>query len=127
MHSCLFVDDTTLSISGDNLSHTIVNFSRQLIPFLDWVKYNQLTINWSKTKLMSITKQRAVRPSLLVIDGCNVEVVDEFKLLGITIDHNLIFNKYVERITSSVNQKMYSIKKLFYLSLSISKFNISKR
>ena len=35
MHSCLFADDTTLSICGDNLSQTIVNFSRQLIPFLD--------------------------------------------------------------------------------------------
>ena len=43
MHSCLFADDTTLSISSDSLSQTIVNFSRQLIPFLDWVKYNQLT------------------------------------------------------------------------------------
>ena len=37
MHSCLFADDTTLSISGDNLSQNIVDFSRQLLPFLDWV------------------------------------------------------------------------------------------
>ena len=104
MHSCLFADDTTLSISGDNLSQTIVDFSRQLIPFLDWVKYNQLTINWSKTKLMFITEQRTVRPSFLVIDGCNVEVVDEFKFLGSTIDRSLLFNKYVDRLRSSVNQ-----------------------
>ena len=119
MHSCLFADDTTLSISSDSLSQTIVNFSRQLIPFLDWVKYNQLTINWSKTKLMFITKQRAVRPNFLVIDGCYVDVVDEFKLLGILIDHNLFFNKFVDRLKSTVNQKLYSIKRLFYLSLNI--------
>ena len=62
MHSCLFADDTTLSISSDSLFQTIVNFSRQLIPFLDWVKYNQLTINWAKTKVMFITKQRTVCP-----------------------------------------------------------------
>ena len=37
-------------------------------------------------KLMFITKQRTARPSSLVIDGCSVEVIDEFKLLGITID-----------------------------------------
>ena len=35
MHFCSFVDDTTLNLSGDNLSQTIVNFSRQWIPFLD--------------------------------------------------------------------------------------------
>ena len=33
MHSCLFADDTTLSNSGDNLSQTIVDFSRQLLRF----------------------------------------------------------------------------------------------
>ena len=75
---------------------------------------------------MFITKQRSARPSSLMIDGCNVEVVDEFKLLGITIDHNFRFNKYVDRHTSSLNQKLYSIQKLFYLSLNI-KFNFSKR
>ena len=42
----------------------------------------------------------------LVIDGCCVEVVDEFKLLGITIDRNLHDNKYVVRLKSSVNQKL---------------------
>ena len=125
MDSCLFADDTTLSICGDNLSKTTEIFSRNVISFLDWVKFNQLTINWSKTKLMFISKQRFVRPKSLVIAGFDVEVVDEFKLLGITIDHNLFFNKYLNRLKSSVNQKLYSIKKLFYLSLNI-KFQFFK-
>ena len=68
---------------------------------------------------MYITKKRAFRPNSLVIDGCSVEVVNEFKLLGISIDHNLFFSKYVDRLKSSVNQKIYSIKKLVYLSLNI--------
>ena len=86
MHSCLFAEDKTLTISGDNLSQTIVDFFKKLVPFLDWVKLNQLTINRSKTKMMFITKQRTACPSSLIIDGCGVEVLDEFKLLGITID-----------------------------------------
>ena len=45
MHSCLFADDTALYVSGDNLSQTNVDFSMKLIPFLDWVEFNQLTIN----------------------------------------------------------------------------------
>ena len=56
---------------------------------------------------------------VIVIDGCYVDVVDEFKLLGILIDHNLFFNKFVDRLKSTVNQKLYSIKRLFYLSLNI--------
>ena len=42
---------------------------------------------------MIITKQRIVLPKSLAI---NVEVVDVFKLLGVTIDHNLFFNKYFD-------------------------------
>ena len=30
----------------------------QLKPFLEWVKFNQLTINWGKTKLMFLTNKR---------------------------------------------------------------------
>ena len=48
MDSCLFADDTTLFICCDNLSQTIADFSQKLIPFLDWVKYNQLTITGRK-------------------------------------------------------------------------------
>ena len=68
------------------LSKTTKMFSRNVFPFLDWVKFNQLTIDWSKTKLMFITLQRIVRPSILVIDGLKVEVVDDLR-----IDHNLFF------------------------------------
>ena len=68
---------------------------------------------------MFITKQRITRPSYLMIAHSNVEVVDEFKLFCITIDHNLFFNKYISRLKSTVNQKLYSIKKLIYLSLKI--------
>ena len=79
---------------------------------------NQLTINWAKTKVMFITKERTTRPSYLMIAHSNVEVVDEFKLLAITIVHNLFFKKYVARLKSAVNQKLYSIKKLFHLFIS---------
>ena len=105
-HSCLFTDDTTLSVSGDNLAYTFVDFSKKLTPLLYWVKFNKLTINWSKTKLMFISKQRSARPSYLIIDGFNVELVD------------------VERLKASVNQKIkhYQLKN-YSISLSISKFN----
>ena len=48
----------------------------------------------------------------LVISNSNL-------VLGITIDHNIFLIKYVDRLKSTVNQKLYSIKRLFYLSLNI--------
>ena len=59
-------------------------------------------------KLIFISQQCVVRPSSLVIYGCNFDVIDEFKLPGITIDPNLLFNKYVDRLKFSVN-KIFTI------------------
>ena len=64
---------------------------------------------------MFITEHRIVHPLSLMIDGFDVEEVDDFKLLGITIDHNLFFNKYLVRLKLSLDQKLCSIKKSLYL------------
>ena len=61
---------------------------------IHWVKMSQMTINWSKTKAMFITKRHTEIEHIksIHIDGFEVEVVKEFKLLGIMIDHSLSFN-----------------------------------
>ena len=56
---------------------------------------------------MLINKHLTSLLSYLMIDHSNVEVVDEFKLLGYTIDHNLFLIKNVASLKSSVNQKLY--------------------
>ena len=44
INSCLFANEITISVGGDNLSQIIVDFSNKLIPFIDWAEFNQLTI-----------------------------------------------------------------------------------
>jgi hypothetical protein len=46
-------------------------------------------------------------------------VVSEFKLLGFTIDNKLNFMKLVSEVCLSVNKKLFSIKRLFYLCTSV--------
>ena len=58
-------------------------------------------------------------PSVLNIDGNEIQVVDSFKLLGVTIDSKLNFRKFISDLRLSVNKKMYSIKRLFFLSFHV--------
>jgi hypothetical protein len=48
-----------------------------------------------------------------------VEVVDTFKLLGFTIDDKLTFRRHIDITIKTINQKMFAIKKIFYLSYKI--------
>jgi hypothetical protein len=137
--SILFADDTTLYESSSlSLDDLIKGFSKKFYHLVDWIKYNKLYINWSKTKFMFITncklntcfvtlpdekfclktKSLFYRPCFVDLLGNQVEVVTEFKLLGVTIDDKLTFEPHVKLLRAKVTQKLFAIKKIFYLSTS---------
>ena len=117
----LFADDTTLYLLGDNLESLISKFKDNLKPMLDWCKFNKLDINWDKTYFMFVTNKRLGKktPTVIPIDNSQVKVVENFKLLGVTIDNKLNFEKYSRDLRLSVNKKLYSIKRLFFLCTSV--------
>jgi hypothetical protein len=96
---------------------------------IDWCEFNQVDINWTKTKIMFISKKMEINdsnnkqmmqfPPFININNNEVEVVNSFKLLGVTIDNRLSFSKHTAEIRISVNKRLYSIKKLFYLPFTV--------
>ena len=88
-----------------------------------------MDINWNKTEIMFISKKMAtnnegdyrlrVFPEYIMISGFKVKVVTSFKLLGITIDNKLNFRLHVSKMRRSICIRLFSIKKLFYLSNSV--------
>ena len=115
----LFADDTSLYDSSRDFESLINSFNESFKLALEWISYNNLCINWDKTKVMFLSKAHIKPPINVNLCGSNVEVVSDFKLLGICIDNGLIFNKYVDSLKKSVNTKLYSISKIFYLSYPI--------
>ena len=68
---------------------------------------------------MLLTKKRINKPKFIEIVRNEIEVVTEFKLLGVIIDDKLQFNKHIDNLKQLVNRKLYSIKKVFHLSESV--------
>ena len=68
---------------------------------------------------MFISNKRIKPPTSLIIADNTVEVVDIFKLLGVTIDNKLNFLKHAANLRLAINKKLYSIKRLFFLSTSV--------
>lgn len=62
---------------------------------LHWCEYNMLDLNWSKTFFMFIKNKRTNYPSEIRIQNATVKVVDQFTLLGVTIDSKLNFITYI--------------------------------
>ena len=53
----LFAEDVTISLAGDSLPMVFSKFNSEVQNILQWMKNNQLTVNWSKMKVMFLTKR----------------------------------------------------------------------
>ena len=115
----LFADDTTLYKSGSDFEKLKLEFFKDLEQFTNWCHFNKLDINWSKTHFMIITKRRISMPESLRFNGSEIGLVNSFKLLGVTIDNKLNFLEHVSNLRHTINKKLYSIKRLFYLNTSV--------
>ncbi|CAF0992522.1 unnamed protein product [Brachionus calyciflorus] len=95
--SKLFADDTTIFIKGDNLVEVMEKFQQSITKLLNWCSLYRIYINWEKTKVMFTSNKRIIafptKEALQVtVDKVGrIEVVQEFKLLGLTIDKGLKF------------------------------------
>ena len=71
----------------------------------EWLKINKLSLNKSKTKYMISKKQRAniVKP-ILQIDGINIESVDHFNFLGLTLDSRMTWNNHTANISNKCSR-----------------------
>ncbi len=69
--------------------------------------------NINNTKIIDETK------NIEINDYIKIKVVDNFKLLGVTIDYKFNFSKFINETCLKINKKLYSIKKIFYLSTSV--------
>ena len=119
----MFADDTTVGNSASNYDDLICHFKHSLQHLLNWCLNNRLDINWNKTYIMIITHKKIDIPKTIDIEVLNkslsIQVVQQFKLLGVTIDDKLTFSQHVANICKKINMKLYSIKRLFYLPTAV--------
>lgn len=115
----LFADDTTLYCSGAELDELRREFERYIKLLLEWCSNNRIDINWTKTFFMVITNKRIKIPESFIFNNIEIKCVNEFKLLGVTLDSKLSFNTHVSNLSRCINSKLFSIKRIFYLSTSV--------
>ena len=88
----MYADDTRLYAYGkdvDKIKHALNNDLKQLE---NWLRWNQMHVNVSKTKVMllhSKTKQRILPDFDVYLNDERLDIVDQYKYLGVIIDSNL--------------------------------------
>ena len=98
----MYADDTTLTgsvedfLNGHSNESTEDIITKELIKISTWMEVNKLLINESKTKIMFFYMSPKCIDALTIrMNGVEIEVVDDFNFLGITINKSLNWKSHV--------------------------------
>ena len=111
----IYADDTTLTASLEMFSNapqnSSSNINSELAKISKWLKLNKLSLNVKKSKfiLFHMPQKKIVVPNLS-IDNTEIECVDEFNFLGITIHKHLKWDPHI----SSISRKIVSAIGIIY-------------
>lgn len=100
----LYADDCTCVFKSPSINDTFSEASHTLPTLTQYFRDNKLSLNMSKTKAMVLTKAYTIRIPLpiLTIDMDSIELVDNFKLLGVTLDLHLSWQDRIFNICSKL-------------------------
>ena len=115
----LFADDTCLISSSQNFNNLEHETNQKLEFINNWFISNKLTINYKKTKYMTIYGKKNQKFTVqLKMGDIVLERVKNIKYLGLIMDENLVWKNHIQflktKLTSSCNI-MYKLR--YYVPL----------
>ena len=107
----LFADDTTLSISGADLTSITNQLNLELQKIADYFKANKLSINLKKSTYIIIAPKSNIKDIKIEIKlgNENMKRSKEIKFLGVTIDEGLTFKSHFENIKTKIKSGMTAL------------------
>ena len=123
----MYADNTTLIesvedfLNGHSNESTEDIITKELIKISTWMEVNKLLINESKTKIVVFyMPPKCIDAFTIRINGVEIEVVDDFNFLGITINKSLNWKSHVNVSCSKVLKYIAVIHRTKkYLSFSV--------
>ena len=113
----IFADDTTLDSSDKTPENLVCKLQMSIAELTNWTDLNHMSLNPDKTKCMYATSRQKRNkmynsfPPLYIKDKIVTEV-NHHKLLGVTIDNNLLWTEHVNILGKQLSRKIHQLSKI---------------
>ena len=108
-----YADDNCLSFAGTTTVYIKNTLAKETEILKKWFKENSLEANPTKFQSMLISSKGEKETDLsLVIDGIEIDPANNIKVLGITIDQCLKFNKHISDMCSKAGRQLNVLQRL---------------
>ena len=129
----MYADDTTLFTSiknsnEDNVQIHLIN--KGLSKISDWLLANKLSLNAAKTKFMVFNMPQKNNIPALHLANSQIECVDSFNFLGITVDRHIYWTTHTGKIACKISRTIGVLNRLKhiipkYIPTSVNLFNFT--
>ena len=106
----LFVDDTTLYFTHQNITYLKWGIEEDLKRVMDWFKANKLTLNVNKTECVLFNYKPLKDKFSINIGNITITNTDNAKFLGLWLDQNLTFRKHTNILIIKLKQNTNLLK-----------------
>ena len=118
----LFTDDTVLTVLHQCLTTFGHNIIEELCKIDNWMKINELSINYAKTKSMLVSAKKNPINMNIHIGKHEIEQVSKLKYLGVIIDNKLNCKPHIQYLCSKLSSCFLVLLKLrAYVNISVLK------
>ena len=108
-----YADDNCLSLAWTTTAYIENTLAKETEILKKWSKENSLEANPTKFQSMLISSKGEKETNLsLVIDGIEIDPANNIKVLGITIDQCLKFNKHISDMCSKAGRHLNVLQRL---------------
>ena len=118
----MYADDTVLYTHAENKQLAADRLNEAMVHVSDWLRNSCLHLNTSKTVCMFFSRNSTLPDPDIVVNGNSIQVVSEFKYLGIILDSHLTFKKQVKKVTNTIKFNLANFRHIRpYLTIDAAK------
>lgn len=100
----LFADDTTIVYFANSITEIYSYIQDDLKIIFNWLESYKLTLNFSKSSFMYISKKKInINKNPIIFNGKKLNYKNNIKFLGLFIDENLSWRKHIEHIRNCIS------------------------
>lgn len=116
-NTIMYADDTTLFGNLEDFSSATLEFdiNSKLKKLNSWFKYNKLSLNTNKSKLMIFRKRKQIKSIDIQIDGILISETDHFNFLGIVFNNKLTWTNHVSIVEEKVSKTIHIIRRYQFI------------
>ena len=113
----MYADDTSIYFNLDDfpLVNREIDINCELEKVNTWLKLNTLSIYVDKTKCMFYNKRRPITPLQFSMNNRAIDVVENFKYLGIILNANMSWKSHIAMVRNKLSRINGILHRLKYL------------